>query len=1189
MSLNSIPPGLTLVHGNRSERLRDLLVEWMKRYPLAPLENEIILVQSNGIAQWLKLALAADTNPDTGEGGCGIAAALDIVLPSRFIWKAYRTVLGASKVADISSFDKSRLVWRLMHVVPALAGRAEFEPLRRFISDDPDRRKRYQLADRIADLFEQYQIYRADWLAAWANGEYVAIDANDARHSLPSEQRWQAALWRALVEEVKPAGGGEAGDNPLTGGRAAVHEAFLQRAADWPEGSRPAGLPRRIVVFGVSSLPRQSLAALAALSRWSQVLMCVQNPCAHYWADIVPDKDLLRAEHTLQKRQAGAPAELTADELHLHAHPLLASWGKQGRDFIGLLDEFNSDVARDRYLAQSIRIGERIDLFDKREAHTMLQQLQDDIRDLRPLRETREKWPLVNPARDESIRFHSAHGPQREVEILHDQLLAAFDADPGLRPRDVIVMVPDIEAYAPHIQAVFGLLDRRDARHIPFTVADRGQRGADPLVGALEMLLDLPRSRFMASDLLDMLDVPALRKRFGIAESDVPRLRAWVRGANVRWGLHAQQRASLGLPQEEDAAAPHTWAFGLRRMLLGYAVGADAQAWHDIEPFGEVGGLDAALIGPLARLLESLDRTLSTLREPATVPRWCERLRELRDTFFLSDDADDAYTFARLDDVLQGWRDACEEARFDDALPISVVRDYWLSQLDQNALSQRFFGGGVTFATLMPMRAIPFRRVCLLGMSDGDYPRTRVPMDFDLMRSYYRPGDRSRREDDRYLLLEAVLSARDHLHVSWVGRSITDNTERPPSVLIGQLRDHLAQGWTLEHEGEDASPHALLDAITVEHRLQPFNVDYFRAQETLSPLFTYAAEWRTALGYDEREPEGAAHEVLRALVREEPLSLRDLADFIKDPVKSFFRQRLKVSLDAEESASADEEPFELDHLAQWSLQNELIEAQAAGPLTAEALARARETCMKAIRRRGDLTTGGFGDHIGASLLEPMEKLFDEWGKELARWPNAIEESEVRFQTQGEHGPLMLADWLGNRREDVKGNEARLLLSASALVDDTNRYRHTKLLGPWIEHLAANLAERRVTTVIVSKKGTVELTPLAADAAHAHLRELMLLWEVGMTQPLPFAPETALKWIFESAKGDEAAHAQACGKYEGDDYNLGEVQRSASLRRAYPTYADLSESGAFTQYARRVFDPLLAALGKKAPVANRRSR
>ena len=351
--------------------------------------------------------------------------------------------------------------------------------------------------------------------------------------------------------------------------------------------------------------------------------------------------------------------------------------------------------------------------------------------------------------------------------------------------------MPDIEVYTPHIQAVFGLLDVDDPRHIPFSVADRGQRDFDPLIGALETLLALPQSRLTVSDVLDLLEVPALRARFGISTDDLPKLRSWISGANIRWGLHAEQRASLGLPQAGGESAPNSWAFGLRRMLLGYAAGDKAGAWNDIEPYAEIGGLDAALLGPLTRLVDALDETWQTLRKPATVEAWCERLRSLKTTFFAADDSEDAYTLERLDAALEAWRDACDEAALTGELPLSIVGDYWLSQFEGGGLTQRFFAGAVTFATLMPMRAIPFRIVCLLGMNDGDYPRNRMPLDFDLMRRDYRPGDRSRREDDRYLFLEALLSAREHLHVSWVGRSVNDNTPRPPSVLVGQLRDHL--------------------------------------------------------------------------------------------------------------------------------------------------------------------------------------------------------------------------------------------------------------------------------------------------------------------------------------------------------------------------------------------------------------
>ncbi|MBF2966499.1 exodeoxyribonuclease V subunit gamma, partial [Pseudomonas aeruginosa] len=268
-------------------------------------------------------------------------------------------------------------------------------------------------------------------------------------------------------------------------------------------------------------------------ARFSQVLLCVHNPCRHHWADIVADKDLLRHEYRRQQRRAGVPADLDEDRQHQHAQPLLAAWGKQGRDYINLLDSYD-DPDSYRNLFGEVN-GGRIDLFSEEAPHGLLGQLQDDILELRPLAETREHWPPVAPRSDASIRFHVAHSAQREVEILHDQLLARFNADPSLKPRDVIVMVPDINAYAPHIEAVFGQVPRDDQRFIPYTLADQGQRGREPLLIALEHLLKLPDSRFAVSEILDLLDVPALRRRFGVDEADLATLHRWIEGAGVRW------------------------------------------------------------------------------------------------------------------------------------------------------------------------------------------------------------------------------------------------------------------------------------------------------------------------------------------------------------------------------------------------------------------------------------------------------------------------------------------------------------------------------------------------------------------------------------------------------------------------------------------------------------------------------
>ena len=396
-----------------------------------------------------------------------------------------------------------------------------------------------------------------------------------------------------------------AGDN-----RATIHQRFID-ACTSADAERPAGLPRRVVVFGISAMPRQALEVLSALGRWCQVLMCVQNPCRHYWGDIVPEREWLAR---LRRRHAHRPGvDPALAHLAAHGQPLLAAWGRQGRDFIGLLTQYDEEqgAAETRLLA----IDRRADIFiDHEPADTLLLQLQQDILDLAPLAETRSRWPAVDPRRDRSIRFQICHSAQREVEVLHDQLLAAFAADPTLQPRDVIVMVPDIATYAPHIQAVFGLYPPQDPRFIPFSMADQQSRSHEPLLAAVEFLLDLPQARLSVSEVLDLLEVSSLQQRFGIEAEQLPQLRGWIEKSGIRWGLDPAQRQSLEL---DDAVAQNSWWFGLQRMLLGYVAGHTG-TWSDIEPLDEISGLDGELLGRLLALVRALQDTWQDVRNPAT-------------------------------------------------------------------------------------------------------------------------------------------------------------------------------------------------------------------------------------------------------------------------------------------------------------------------------------------------------------------------------------------------------------------------------------------------------------------------------------------------------------------------------------------------------------------------------------------
>ncbi|MGF0242669.1 exodeoxyribonuclease V subunit gamma [Rhodococcus sp. IEGM1300] len=1133
----SLNAAFMVVQSNSLNELRSLVISIMRRYPLAPLENEIALVQSNGIAQWLKLALAEDPEDDD-LGGCGIAAAIDVQLPGSFMWQLYRMVLGRDEIPVKSLLDKAPLTWRLMRLLPQLINQPHFEPLQRFLTNDTDLRKRYQLAERLADLFDQYQVYRADWLEDWAEGRHQLRNVRGEAKPLTSANCWQAELWRALLLDV--------GEQGMAQSRAGVHQRFIERINNLDVA--PKGLPSRVIVFGISSLPAQALEALAGLARFSQVLLCVHNPCRYHWADIVADKDLLRHQYKRQARKSGMPVVLDPQTLHQHAHPLLAAWGKQGRDYINLLDSYDDPNS---YRA-AFRDG-RIDLFSDSQPQNMLNQLQDDILELRPLNETRELWPAVDPQTDQSIRFHITHSAQREVEVLHDQLLARFSDNPALKPRDIIVMVPDIDSYAPHIRAVFGQLDRHDPRFIPFTLADQGQRGRDPLLIAVEHLLKLPDSRFPVSEILDLLDVPALRARFGVEERDLPTLHRWIEGAGIRWGINAEQRAGLGLPEQLEQ---NSWRFGLRRMLLGYAVGS-AGACEGIEPYDEIGGLDAALIGPLVALLDALEVAHHELTQPASPKQWGIRLQALVQLFFLASNEHDDYLLAQLEELRETWLETCESVGLQDELPLTVVREAWLAGLDQGRLSQRFLAGAVNFCTLMPMRAIPFKLVCLLGMNDGDYPRAQPPLDFDLMGSDYRPGDRSRREDDRYLLLEALLSAGEQLYVSWVGRSIRDNSERPASVLIGQLRDHLASGWRLHDANEN-----LLEALTREHPLQPFSARYFHEGDD---LFSYASEWQVI----HQATGGLADiEALDDFVQEEPLSLGQLQDFLRNPVRHFFSQRLKVFFEAAEVPLADEEPFVLDALQRYSLSDSLLDAALR---QLDQTDQALDVQARRLQNSGLLPMAGFGESLQRELIEPLPDLLQRYQQLLALWPSPLSSAlPVNLELQG----LRLEGWLSGLHQRADGG----LLSVTTIPNSIGSIKSRKwhrMTRPWVNHLVACASGMAMTTALVASDDSLLLAPMEEAVALRILGDLLMAWKTGMRQPLPIAVKTAFAWLgqTDAIKADIAARKA----YEGDGVTTdGERRESAALARQFADYDALIADENFPGWCDALYRPLLEA-------------
>jgi exodeoxyribonuclease V gamma subunit len=1144
-----LPAGWLALHGNRLEELAEATAAWLARHPLQALEPESVLVQSNGMAEWFKMALAQHG---------GICAATRVELPSRFLWRTYRQVLGRAQVPPQSPVDKSPLTWRLVRLLPGLLEQPGFEPVAGFLHPG-DAERLWQLCARLADLFDQYQVYRPDWLGDWAQGHDRLAAPGRSDLPLPPDQRWQPLLWRAVLATLDERE------------RSAIRPAIHQRALEvLHAGNAPANpVARRIVLFGMAHVPLPVLQLLAALSGRSQVLLAIPNPCRFHWADIMDGRELLRQERRRQPLRCGTDlAALPLEQMHLHAHPLLAAWGRQGRDFVRQLDAFD-----DAQQAMARFALPRVDLFaeDEPPDAPLLAQVQNRIRDLVPLAEHDRR--AADP-QDRSIVFHTAHSLLREVEVLHDQLLQWLARPLGgtrLQPRDIVVMAPDIDAVAPAIRAVFGQFARSDARHIPFDIADLSARASHPLVSALEWLLRLPQQRCTLSELRDLLDVPAIAARFGVAPEAQARLAQWMAGSGIRWGLSAAQRTDLGLGA---CGEQNTGAFGLRRMLLGYAGGEAAFA--DIEPYTEVGGLDASLAGALAGLLDRLEHWWRTSSTAATPEGWAARARALlADVAQPTDDAD-REALQALDAALTAWQEACAQAGFEGEVPLAVAREAWMDTLEAPAPRQRFRAGGITFCTLMPMRAIPFEVVCLIGMNDGEYPRRAPRSDFDLMAlaGQARPGDRSRQSDDRQLMLEALLSARRVLYVSWTGRSVRDNSEQPPSVLVSQLRDYLAAGW---------SGHVLAQRTT-GHPLQPFSRRYFEGDPA---LFTHAREWRAAHGPgDALAPQDAAPPLPPFTPDPRvPLTVAQLASFLRNPVKAFLRERLGVVFDPGEEEGADDEAFALAGLDEYATLRELLDGvladlQAQPGAGLDALLDGR---LQRLRRAGRLPLGGLGERTQARLAEQARPLLQAWSDVQAWHPapnarlplhcteNAIQTIAASACPESAGDPfdskIVLDDWLDHLRQGPGDEPVWLDWTPSRLLRDAKKgaVRAEALLVPWVRSLAAVASGARVHGLLVGRDATLHFAPLPLAEAQATLGHLMQVWREGMSAPLPLALRTALAWV----EGRDAAST-----YEAGHHQDGEGA-DPSLARIYPDFEALSADGRFDTLAHSVCGPLAA--------------
>lgn len=1045
------------LHLHRSNDL-DALVKVLAALPPLdppdPFEPETIVLQTRGMERWLTMRLA-DLR---GVFAHGRFLSLDDLFD-----ELMQTLMPAP---DAAHWRPGQLVWRIAEVLRGAASDPELSALSAWLASTdlgpiapdaagptsasaalPD--QIVQLAWRVAEVFHRYALHRPDMVDAW--------ERNDPRGPGPSEPAppWQPALWRRLAAGIAA---------PHPGRRLTLliehlaHLAPTDRGDDRPPPALPPPFPRRLVLFGHHTLAPLHVRALAALGRHLEVHL--------FHPAIGPgrggDRDVAR-------------------------HPLRASLGRLLDQLDQLLAEHAPDAVRHEHLVRP-----RDD--------TLLHRLQRAIFDGRIIDDLRPAHPDPAPASDPpdlSLQLHACASPLRQVEVLRDELLALFSADRTLEPRHVIVMTPNMETYAPLIDAVFRDGDRDLPPDNPLSAGfppihrlhDLSLRRVNPIAESFLAILDLAGGRYTLSEISDLLAMPPILAKAGLIEEELPRLVELVQRAHVRWARDEHHRAAESLP----ATRRNTWAGGFDRLLLGHALASTGvDDFLGVVPVDDVEGKDETrTLGLFVDYLERLFDELADLHEPRTVSAWRTRLAALVQTLLVHDDTSAGLAQAVLD-VLGDLVTRAERGGFSGALELGAMRGLLADPLEARRPSITFLSGGLTFCTFLPMRTIPFRVVCLLGMDDGEFPRSPHGLGFDLLENQSEPGDRSAREDDRMTFLETLAAARDHLLVTWTGYRATDKRELDAAGPVAELVETVRRGL-----GADVLPAPTF----VRHPLQPFTPNNFRLPPMSFDL-RYLRGARRIVG--ERQPppphwDGQVDAELPAVI-----SLDKLVDCFVDPSRWFCRERLRVWLAERDTSVEDREPLALNALELWALRDRVLgwELDAIDP----------EQRMRALEATGQLPFGAAG-RLALRQIEDDVRAIAERVRALraAAWREHLA-TPGRPPSPPPHHPDPIGVALRLGGVDLVG-QLDFVYGTQRIAHQAGKVKPKNELALWVRHLAlAATLCRPVTSYLVGQDRVARLVALAPARARELLTRLVGLHLAAHRTPLPFFPATAFHWL-----------------------------------------------------------------------------
>ncbi len=837
---------LKLYISNDIDKLALKLASNIESSPLELYQKEVIVVQTDGMSSWISLKLAENNK---------VFSNFDFLSPNKLLFELFRI----AGIYNSGIYDTNNLKWIIFDILDEQEFKSRFYQVYLYFQND--KIKQLQLATKIADLYDQYVIYRPDYIRLWNENKSPEIKTYLANH-----EKWQKWIWQKIKEKI--------GDKAID--KVQMRDALIKKFDDENFISKVKSKFPRISLFGFSLFTLFHIEVfMSALKELVDVDFYLTNPSPEdYWFKDIKDKTRVKIEKS---------SGISTEELKLAVgNQLLMNQGRTAKDLYNMLfdiDEIFNIMDNESYVNPPVK-------------DSLLHTIQNEVyynipnvnRDIIP-----EK--LLN---DGSITIASNYTEVREVENLYSYLLKQIEEN-NYKLKDIIVQTSDIDLYTPIIKAVF---DNAKVK-IPYSIADRSYAGNDNLIGVLKQLLSLQKDEFSSEDILQLLDFGAIRRKFDI--SNIRTIRILVKMANIRHGIN-------GSPQNDTVFV--SWKYGLERILLGYAMKTDSLITlpnrdYEILPL-EIAEGDFAKEGlKLKSFVDTLIHFVNKRSRPKFIAEWREYIIDfINQILEISDDSinDLNYIFDKLsfsDEIID---------ILDEKISYEVFSNAFIDSLYSNNRSSRFISGKITFCSMIPMRSIPYKVVAVLGLNVKTFPRKQTDISFDLIRFEHRKGDRNLKETDKYLFFETLLSAKEKLYLSYIGINIKDNSDLPPSPVLDELIDYIS----LKSEVDISSSNVIL-----RHAIDNYDTKYYSDLD--SKYYTYLA-----YGYSKDSVNLEKKSENKSIAPIKYIDFTGLRKFIENPVKWYFTKSLNINYYENSILLPETEIFELDRLEKYKLKSEII-------------------------------------------------------------------------------------------------------------------------------------------------------------------------------------------------------------------------------------------------------------------------